>query len=114
MGGKRGVNRMLYLLDGLDGVVLDGTTVVDQKVCLTLDATRDVSLELPPSGANSATPTEFLVLQGKPIDEPVVQHGPFVMNTRQEIRQTFADYQKTQFGGWPYDDNDPVNEQSKG
>jgi redox-sensitive bicupin YhaK (pirin superfamily) len=35
----------------------------------------------------------FLVLAGKPIGEPVVQHGPFVMNTREEIDQAIRDYQ---------------------
>ena len=35
----------------------------------------------------------FILLAGKPLHEPVVQYGPFVMNTREEIEQAVRDYQ---------------------
>jgi hypothetical protein len=54
------------------------------------------------------------MLQGKPIAEPVVQYGPFVMNTRQEIEQAFADYQRTHFGGWPWPTAEPVHGKARG
>ncbi|MBV8031569.1 MAG: pirin family protein [Betaproteobacteria bacterium] len=39
----------------------------------------------------------LLVLAGKPLREPIVQYGPFVMNTREEIEQAIADYQSGRF-----------------
>ncbi|HBL20210.1 MAG TPA: hypothetical protein DDZ29_05100, partial [Alteromonas mediterranea] len=39
------------------------------------------------------TECKFIVVSGKPINEPVVQYGPFVMNSQQEIVQAFNDYQ---------------------
>jgi len=56
----------------------------------------------------------LLLLQGRPIEEKVVQYGPFVMNSDEEIQQAFSDYRKTQFGGWPWDRRDPVHDREKG
>jgi redox-sensitive bicupin YhaK (pirin superfamily) len=105
------VNRALYLIEGVSGGVTLNDTILDQTSMLTLDSNADVELKLP---STATTPSEFLLLQGKPIAEPVVQHGPFVMNTSGEIQQAFMDYQKTKFGGWPWPKDDMVFPRNKG
>ncbi|MEO7110076.1 MAG: pirin family protein [Polyangiaceae bacterium] len=57
---------------------------------------------------------EILLLQGKPIGQPVVQYGPFVMSSRAEIDKAMADYRKTRFGGWPWPVDDPVHARTDG
>ena len=96
-----GTRRQLYFFKGA-GVKVGGQRI-DGRGAIELRASAEVEL------VNGSETSEFLVLQGRPIGEPVSQYGPFVMNTRAEIEQAFADYQRTQFGGWPWDDNAPVH-----
>lgn len=79
-------------------VVLRGTlrinaTEVAQEGQLALFERDGTQLRL-----ESSDDAMVLLLSGEPIDEPIVGHGPFVMNTEQEIHQAFADYQSGQFG----------------
>jgi redox-sensitive bicupin YhaK (pirin superfamily) len=83
------------------GVRVDGRDVAG-PAAIQVHADRPVLVE-----ANHG-PVEILLLQGRPIGEPVAQYGPFVMNTRAQLEQAFADYQRTQFGGWPFPDSAPV------
>jgi len=95
-----GVHRVLYVFDG-EEVTIDDTPVA-APTGVVVDAGAAVPLR---AGRRS----EILMLQGRPLGEPVAQYGPFVMNTRAEIQQAFDDYQRTRFGGWPWDRDDPVH-----
>jgi redox-sensitive bicupin YhaK (pirin superfamily) len=101
-----GTNRSLYFFRG-SGLQVDGHLV---------PANHRVTLrpELAAKLVGGPEETEALLLQGRPIGEPVVNYGPFVMNTRAEIQQAIADYQRTQFGGWPWPSDDPVHPRTEG
>lgn len=94
-------NRTLYFFGGNE-VQIDEERISGHKAVLL-----DSSKELRVSALDGEV--EFLLLEARPIGEPVVQHGPFVMNTRQEIVQTFKDYQRTEFGGWSWSAHDMVH-----
>jgi len=108
---NKSVNRSLYLVEGHDYGVHVGNEKITKKVVLDMDSSKDVELHLPESAGGSC---EFLLLQGKPINEAVAQHGPFVMNTWAEISQAFDDYGRTKFGGWPWPSDEMVFPQEKG
>jgi redox-sensitive bicupin YhaK (pirin superfamily) len=76
---KDGYNAFAYVYEGaLDGIEPHAAAVFSSEGTLEV---------------KSATGARFLLLAGRPIGEPVVQYGPFVMNTREEIEQAIRDYQ---------------------
>lgn len=97
--------RVVYVFDG-PGVTIDGDERLDASTGAVVACDRAFELAHP---STTHTTTEMLVLQARPIGEPVARYGPFVMNTDDEIRQAFADYRATEFGGWPWDRSDPVH-----
>ena len=101
-----GINRTLYFFQG--GAMVAGGREV------TVNSALELRAEIPLTLENGPDEAELLLLQGRPIGEPVAQHGPFVMNTREEIMQAFHDYQRTEFGGWPWPSDGPVLPREQG
>lgn len=100
------VTRTLYFYEG------DAIFFKDRKVNkgfgIPLEINKDVTFKV---GSKKAS---LLLLQGKPIEEPVAKYGPFVMNTEQEIQRAMEEYRLTQFGGWPWPYPDNVHDKEKG
>lgn len=100
--------RVLYVFDGAGALRIaghDGDLGRDTGVVVDSQVPLDLS---------SADGVEVLVLQGKPLGEPVARYGPFVMTTKAQIQEAFDDYQRTQFGGWPWPDDDPTHPADQG
>jgi len=102
----KAANRTLYFYRG-EQIVVEGE-ILTENYFVAVKPDEEIVLE------NGNQDSYLLVLQGKPINEPVVQHGPFVMNTDAEIQEAFADYRRTQFGGWPWPNREQVHESTKG
>ena len=100
------VSRTLYFYEG-DTLSLDGLKV-HPNFGIQLNPKKEVIIK---AGSKKAG---LLMLQGKPIAEPVTKYGPFVMNTEEEIQQAMQEYRLTQFGGWPWPYPDNVHEKDSG
>ena len=106
-GSKAGANRVLYSFRG-ERCTVDGQPVTPPTA---VQLRSDVACALVNTGGTEA---EFLLLHGRPIGEPVARHGPFVMNTRQELQQAYDDYRRTGFGSWQWNRDDPVHPRTQG
>jgi len=104
-GGAKSA-RTLYFFAGSSLAVAGDRA--DHHAALSLRPDADVPLE---AGAERC---ELLLLQGRPIAKPVVQYGPFVMNSRAEIERAILDYRRTGYGGWPWPVDDPVHPRDAG
>jgi redox-sensitive bicupin YhaK (pirin superfamily) len=95
--------RLLYVFEG-------SVTVGDQRLEAPIAAMLrpDVAAVLSAGTGGSSS----LLLQGRPIGEPVAMSGPFVMNTQEEIAEAYRDFHRTGFGGWPWATADPVHARS--
>ncbi len=98
---KSGANRSLYILKD-SSIEVDNQKISGSSM-LELNSARKTKVK------NIGKSTKLLMLQGVPINEPVVSYGPFVMNSKREIEQAFSDYHKNEFGGWKWGSSDPVH-----
>jgi hypothetical protein len=99
--------RNLYYYQGSAPISIDGQDVPPSRR-VKLSGNADILI------AGGSAESRFIVLEAEPIGEPVVNYGPFVMNTEEEIRQAIGDYRRTQFGGWPWDRDDPIHPRGQG
>ncbi|MFD1552978.1 pirin family protein [Putridiphycobacter roseus] len=99
-------NRSIFYYKG-ETIEIEGVKI-DAKQTIEALAGEDILIK------NGASDSYFLILEGNPIGEPVVQHGPFVMNTQEEIRETMKAFGKTQFGGWPWKQREVAHPRDKG
>jgi len=103
---KNDVTRSLYFYDG--NLLSIGNTEIDAGNIIELNPKTEAHIK------NGTKEAYLFYLQGRPINEPIAQYGPFVANSRAEIEETMDEYRKTQFGGWPWSSSDPVHGKSKG
>ena len=85
-------NGFVYVFEG-EGVVGEKLLAAGQLGVLSRGESEAVRL------VTTARKMRLLLLAAKPLDEPMARRGPFVMNTREEIREAFEDYQRGTFLG---------------
>jgi redox-sensitive bicupin YhaK (pirin superfamily) len=103
---NRDANRSIFFYNG-ESIEIDGQAI-QVNHAIQAAAGEDLMIK------NGRQASRLLILEGQPIGEPVVQHGPFVMNTEEEIRMTMREYGKTQFGGWPWNEAEVAHPRQKG
>jgi len=94
-----GHNAFLYVYRG--ELAVGGTAVpVRTMAILGNEAGSDgVVIEAAQGAVDGGAETRALLIAGRPLNEPIAQYGPFVMNTEQEIYQAVADYRAGRLGG---------------
>lgn len=99
--------RNLYFYQGEGNINVEGH---DIKPSNRVKLSGDDEIKI----INGDKESYMLILEGEPILEPGVQYGPFVMNTKEEIQEAIRDYQETEFGGWPWEKDDPIHDKNQG
>jgi redox-sensitive bicupin YhaK (pirin superfamily) len=84
-------NAFVYVYRGT--VTIDGQTVPAQRMAILNNDTTSDGVRI-----DAGEDAKLLLIAGRPLKEPIAQHGPFVMNTREEIFQAVRDFQRGRFG----------------
>ena len=130
-------NRYLYFVEG-EEMMINGREKIKKRTGCELDASQSFTVKCTKlsqsqeshttrksfdssirdsdrsrSSSSGKNKCAFLILQGRPIGEPIRSSGPMVMNTNEELRKAFQDFDRTQFGGWPWKSNDVVFPRAK-
>ncbi|MHA7057667.1 pirin family protein [Aquimarina sp. M1] len=103
---SQGIHRSIYFFKGNE-IESEGYSIPVNHELIT-QSDQELTIK------NGDTESHFLLLQGRPINEPVAKQGPFVMNHQQEIKEAIMQYQQTQFGGWNWPSYDHTHDKSKG
>lgn len=88
-------NAFAYVVEGAGLFGTEGERGADGQMVMFAPDGNEVRIENP---AAAQTPLEILLIAGVPLNEPIARYGPFVMNTEDEIRQAFKDYQSGRMG----------------
>jgi quercetin 2,3-dioxygenase len=88
-------NGFVYVFSGAGHVSRESEPVRAGQIAILASDGETVVLSNP---AGATEPLEALLIAGRPLNEPVVHYGPFVMNTEQEILEAIADFRSGQFG----------------
>ncbi|MDR0775545.1 MAG: pirin family protein [Azonexus sp.] len=86
-------NAFVYVYRGT--AVIDGTQITSRHMGILANTPGSDGVTV---SAGNDGETRLILVAGKPLNEPIVQHGPFVMNTQNEIHQAIVDYQSGVFG----------------
>ena len=103
---EKGAIRTIYFYEGSTIEISDKSIQLNHGI--EVEASKEIKLSASDKDA------KVLILQGKPINEPVAKYGPFVMNTDEELQNAMDEFRRTQFGGWPWRYPDNVHETNRG
>ncbi len=98
---ENGVSRALYFYKGRSLSINDQN--INYRSMIEIHGSDQVKI------SSLSDESFILLLQSRPINEPIIKYGPFVMNNRKEIEEAFDDYNRCGFGSWDWSDSGPVH-----